>query len=355
MFKVMALSLVTAFTLVKPMDGADPSIEKPEKVVVYNWSEYIPEGVLEDFTRETGIKVEYSTYDNNEVMYTRLKLLRGRGYDVIVPSTNLVERMIKEGLVQSLDHRQLKNLESLDPNLLDKPYDPKNTYSVPYLWGTTGIGINTQKVSLSEVKSWQDLWQKKWKGRLLFTDDMREIFHMALVSNGHSTNSEDPEELKQAYDKLRRLMPLVKEISGEEQHKHFLDDEVDIGVMWNGEMVVAQEKNASFKYIYPQEGASVWIDSFVIPSRATNVDNAHAFIDYMLRPEVAARCVEELGYATASLPGKGLLKASVRNNPTIFPEPKVLANTEFQVDLSKQGDNLYKLYWEKLKASRQQD
>lgn len=350
MFKIFFISLIVTVMCGKSVHGQDVFTQEPEeKVIVYNWSAYIPEGVLKAFTQETGIKVEYSTYDNNEIMYTRLKLLKGRGYDVLVPSTVLVSRMANEGLLQALDHNKLKHFGELDPNLLDKPYDPNNTFSVPYLWGTTGIGIDTDKVDKSQVKRWADLWLKQWKGRLLLTDDMREIFHMALLVNGHSGDTNNPEEIKLAYEKLRTLMPGVKVVSGSPRAE-FLSGNVDIGLIWNGEITISKEEKPSLEYIYPEEGVSVWIDSFVIPARATNVDNAHQFIDYMLRPEVAARCVQELGYATPNLKARELLDAKLRNNPVIFPPTEVLADAEFQADAGSEAMELYRLYWDKLKV-----
>ncbi len=319
-----------------------------ETVSVYNWSEYIPEGVLADFTKETGIQVKYSTYDNNEVMYTRLKLLRGRGYDVLVPSTSLVGRMRDEGLIQELDHKQLPHLQDLSPNLLNKSFDPGNQYSIPYLWGSAGIGINSDHVDATKVTKWADLWHKSWRDSVLLTDDMREAFHMALAIDGHSTNTQDPEEIKQAYERLKKLMRNVKVISAEPRAE-FLAGNVNIGEIWNGDAVVAQAENPAIRYIYPEEGASFWIDSFVIPARAANVENAHKFIDFMLRPDIAARCVQELGYAASNLKARALLPPEISNNPAIFPPDKILAKAEFQEEIGE-ARNLYLLYWGKLKA-----
>jgi spermidine/putrescine transport system substrate-binding protein len=351
-FKVFVASLAFALVSSTPAVAEDNEAVIDEKVVVYNWSDYIPEGLLADFTRETGIKVEYSTYDNNEILYTRLKLLKGRGYDVLVPSTFMISRMRDEGLLQPLDHRQITHFKDLDPSLLNKPYDPDNEYSVPYLWGTTGIGFDAGKVDGASITKWADLWQNQWRGKLLLTDDMREIFHMALKIKGYSTNTTDPEEIKQAYEKLRKLMPNIKLVSVDPSTE-LISGKAEIGIMWNGEVVIAQadQPKRQYNYIYPEEGAGFWLDSFVIPARAANVENAHKFIDYMLRPDVAARCVNEVGYATGSLAAKQLLDVSVRNNPIIFPPPDVLAKAEFKEDVGKALE-LYNLYWGKLKSGR---
>lgn len=329
------------------MDNKNKVVE--EIVRVYNWSDYIPNDVLDDFTKETGINVEYSTYDNNEIMYTKLRLLKGRGYDVLVPSTELVSKMIKEGLIQQIDHEKLAGYSHLDPYLLNKPYDMGNEYSIPYLWGMTGIGVNTEAIDAEKVSSWADLWHKQWRNQLLLVDDMREVFHIALKLNGHSINTTDAREINLAYHKLWKLRPNIKLFSADESQKLFVSGDINLGMVWNGDVVTASKEKPSISYIYPQEGASFWVDSFVIPSRASNVDNAHKFIDYMLRPDIAARCVQELGYATANLSARELLDASIISNTAIFPLPETLEGVEFKQDVGK-AHELYRLYWEKLKS-----
>lgn len=328
------------------------SAHAAEKVVVYNWAEYIPDGVLDEFTKETGIQVEYSTYENNEVMYSKLQLQKGKGYDVIVPSTYLVSKMRREGLLHTIDKSKLSNFKHLDPNLLNKPYDPDNQYSVPYLWGSTGIGVNAKVIDPATVTSWKDLWDPKWKNSLLLTDDVREVFTMALKIDGHSANSTNPDEIKQAYERLKALMPNVLVFNADAPREPFLAGDVNLGMIWNGEVVMAQEENPDIQYIYPSEGASFWADSFAIPAGAEHVDNALKFIDFMLRPEIAARTVESIGYATPNKTALDLLEEDTRNNPAIFPSKEILDKGEFQEDL---GDamTLYNNYWEQLKTGKQ--
>lgn len=349
MLLIRAKYFVVLCILFYPVGATSEQYIQEDKVVVYNWSDYIAEDVLEEFTKETGIEVEYSTFDNNEIMYSRLKILRGRGYDVLVPSTYLVSRMRDEGLLQAIDFEQLKNFSNLDKNLLNRLYDKGNQFSIPYLWGSTGIGLNKELTGEAEISSWSDLWSKKWKNRLLLTDDMREVFHMALTLNGHSTNSRDPEEIRQAYERLRRLMPNVKLFSGEPK-KPFLENKVDIGLMWSGEMATANQENPKYQYVFPKEGVTVWIDSFVIPSQAKNVENAHKFIDFMLRPEIAARSTMAFGYATPNIKGQRLLDINIRESPIIFPSREVIDNAEFQVDVGS-ANKIYQRYWEKLKGN----
>lgn len=340
---------LTAVSIEIYSDEAVQVIE--ETVVVYNWSDYIPESLLEDFTKETGIKVEYSTFGSNEVMYSKLKILRGRGYDVIFPSTYLVSLMKEEGLIQPLNHKLLKNINNLSVELSNLPYDLGNKYSIPYLWGTTGVAIDRKKYSDAKLESWSDLWDKKWQKSLVLQDDMREVFHMALKVNGHSTNSSDPDEIKLAYERLLRLLPNIKGFN-DFPAEQFLSNEAAIGLAYSGDIKTAQYEKSDLEYIYPVEGTTIWIDSLVIPSRAKNVDNAHKFIDYMLRPEVAALCASEVGYATPNVGGKELLTKALQSDPVMFPGKEVMDRAEYQTNVGA-ATATYKLYWEKLKSYKQ--
>lgn len=339
-------SLIAALLMV-----AATALHAEEKLVVYNWAEYIPESTLEDFEKETGIKVEYSTYENNEVMYSKLKLQKGKGYDIVVPSTYLVSKMRAESLLQKIDKAKLPNLKNLSPDLLDKPYDPGNEYSVPYLWGSTGIGVNAKEIDSATITSWADLWDEKWKGKLLLTDDVREVFHMALKKNGFSTNSTNPGEIKKAYEDLQKLMPNVLVFNADAPREPFLAGDVNLGMIWSGEVTMAQKENPDIQYIFPKEGASFWVDSFTIPAGAEHVDNAHKFIDYMLRPEVGQQVVEELGYSTPNTAAQELLDEDTRKNPVIFPPADAVASGEFQNDIGE-AMKLYDGYWEKLKTGK---
>lgn len=319
------------------------------KVYVYNWTEYLPEAVLNQFTEETGIEVVYSNYDSNETMYARLKLVQKDGYDVVFPSTYFVNKMGREGLLQPLDRELLPNLAGLDPQLLDKPYDPGNRYSLPYMWGSTGIGVNTAVIPAGEVTAWEDLWQPRYERQLLLQDDMREVFHMALKIKGYSSNSREPAEIEAAFNLLKKLMPNVLLFNSDSPRLPFLAGEVNLGMIWNGEVWMARQENPDIDYIYPREGANLWVDSFVIPTTARNRENAHAFINFMLRPDVARLCVEENGYATAVLAALPLLAEEVRSSPIIFPPAETIAAGEFQSDVGE-ALPIYQKFWEQLRT-----
>lgn len=322
-----------------------------EKVVyVFNWSEYMPEQVLTLFEKETGIRVVYTTYESNEAMYAKIKLLdAGGGYDLVFPSTYFVNRMRREGLLAPIDQQKLTHFRHLDPKLLDKPYDPGNRYSIPYQWGTTAIGVNSRFVDAATVTSWKDLWRPEFKGRVMLSDDLRETFALALRDLGYSGNTTDPAQIEAAYNRLLTLLPSVRVFSTENQKQVFLSQEVSIGMIWNGEAYMAAEENPDIRYIYPKEGPLVWLDSMVIPKHAANKDSALAFIDFILRPEISKMISEEVGYASPNLEAIKLMDPAVRQNPTVYPPAEILAKGEFQLDV---GDAIlvYEKYWERLKS-----
>ncbi|QKF66116.1 iron(III)/spermidine/putrescine ABC transporter, periplasmic substrate-binding protein [Arcobacter venerupis] len=321
-----------------------------EKVLyVYNWSEYMPDSVLKNFTKETGIKVKYSTYDSNEAMYAKIKTIGSSSYDVIVPSTYYVNKMSKENLLVKLDKSKLPNYKNLDKKLLSRPFDPNNDYSIPYVWGSTGISYNANLVS-EKIDSWKNLWSPEYKNSILLNDDMREVFGIALKILGYSSNSTNPKEIEEAYNKLKELLPNVKMFYSESQKQVYLNEEVKLGMNFNGEGFMANEENEAIKYIYPKEGALLWIDSLVIPKGAKNIDNALAFINYLLKPEVSKIISEEIGYASPNAKTLELLDEKTRNNRMIYPNEEDLINSELQLDVGE-ALPVYEKYWEKLKTN----
>jgi len=320
-------------------------------VYVYNWSEYIPESVITDFEKETGIKVIYTTYDSNEVMYAKLKVLNGKGYDVIFPSTYFVNRMRKEGLLKQLDYKKLPNMKNMDKSLLNKPYDPENKYSIPYLWGSTSLIVNKKYVDIKTIDSWKALWRPEFKDKVLLNDDVREVFHTALNLLGYSGNTTDPAKIEQAYVLLKDMIPNVRVFNSDSPKVTFLNEEVVIGLSFNGEAYAASQENPDIAYVYPKEGAIFWVDNMAVPAGSENTDNAYKFMNYIMKPEVAKTISEEFGYASPNKAAIALLDDEVRNNQIIYPSAEIIAKGEFQLDV---GDAVttYEKYWELLKTGK---
>jgi spermidine/putrescine transport system substrate-binding protein len=335
-----ALCAATLFTT--------PAFAANEELYFYNWSEYIPSEVLEDFTKETGIKVIYSTYESNESMYAKLKT-QGSGYDLVVPSTYFVSKMRKEGMLQEIDKEKLAHYQDLDPNYLDKPFDPDNKFSIPYIWGATGIGINTDMLDRSAVSSWGDLWDPQWDGQLMMMDDSREVFHIALTKLGYSPNTTNPDEIKAAYEELRKLVPNVLVFNSDFPANPYLAGEVSLGMLWNGSAYMARQEGASIEIVWPEKGTIFWMDSLAIPSGAKNTEAAHKMIDFLLRPENAAKIAVEIGYPTPVKTAYPLLPKEFAEDPNVFPPQKVMDSGTWQDEVGEAGA-LYEEYFQKLKV-----
>ncbi|MGL4860993.1 MAG: spermidine/putrescine ABC transporter substrate-binding protein PotD [Enterobacteriaceae bacterium] len=345
---VASLLSVTTFMAAADAKKTAPEGDK-DTLYFYNWSEYVPPGLLEEFTKETGIKVIYSTYESNETMYAKLKTYKTGSYDLVVPSTYFVDKMRKEGMLQKIDHSKLSNFNQLDPELLHKSFDPKNEYSVPYIWGATAIGINTQEIDPSTITSWADLWDPKYKNSLLMTDDAREVFQMALLKLGYPGNSTDPKQIEAAYQELVKLMPNVLAFNSDNPANPFMEGETSLGMLWNGSAFVAREAGAPVQTIWPKEGGIFWMDSLAIPSNARNVEGAYKLINFLLRPDVAVKVAEEIGYPTPVLGAKKLLSPKVAQDQSLYPPKAIIDQGSWQEDVGS-ANELYETLFQKLKA-----
>ncbi|CSC23957.1 spermidine/putrescine ABC transporter substrate-binding protein [Vibrio cholerae] len=282
-------------------------------------------------------------------MYAKLKT-QGAGYDLVVPSTYFVSKMRKEGMLQEIDHSKLSHFKDLDPNYLNKPFDPGNKFSIPYIWGATGIGINTDMLDKKSLKNWGDLWDAKWAGQLMLMDDAREVFHIALSKLGYSPNTTNPKEIKAAYRELKKLMPNVLVFNSDFPANPYLAGEVSLGMLWNGSAYMARQEGAPIQIIWPEKGTIFWMDSISIPAGAKNIEAAHKMIDFLLRPENAAKIALEIGYPTPVKTAHDLLPKEFANDPSIYPPQSVIDNGEWQDEVGE-ASVLYDEYFQKLKVN----
>lgn len=318
------------------------------EINVFNWANYLPDEVIRQFTQETGIRVNYTTYDSNETLYAKLKTNRGSGYDIAIPSTYFLDRMRKEGMLEKIDKTKISNFKHLNPSLLNQSYDPHNEHSVPYLWGSTGLVVNLHYFPAGSVKRWADLWDKKYRDQLLLLDDQREAFSMALKTLGYSINDADPGHIKQAYLKLKELMANVKLFNSVAVQAVYIDEDATIGMGYNGDTFLVNKENPAVQYIYPAEGATLWLDSLVIPKNAPHLEEAYIFINFLLRPDVAEKLSMSIGYASPNRAAIKRMSKEVRENRMIYPNKQDLKNSEFQTDVGD-ANLLYEKYWELLK------
>jgi spermidine/putrescine transport system substrate-binding protein len=322
---------------------------EPKILNVYTWGNYLPDTVIHQFTKETGIKINLAEYDNNETMYAKLKAVKDSGYDIVVPSSYYVERMAKQNMLHPIDQRQLKNFTNLNPALLNKEFDPGNKYSIPYLWGSTGIIINTQYIDPKSIHSWSDFWLPQYRDQLMILDDMRDVYGFTFLTLGYPINDSNPEHIKQAYLKLRELLPNVKIFNIDTVPNIYVDEDATIGMAWSGDCNLAREENPHLQYIYPREGFSIWIDNLAIVKTAPHLENAYKFIDFVLRPEIAKQISLAIGHSTANLAAMKLMPARLQNNQIFNPDTAILKRGSIQRDIDPKTIQIYEKFWEKLK------
>ena len=260
-----------------------------EKVIVYNWGDYIDPEIITMFEDETGIDVVYEEYETNEIMYPKVQS-GAIAYDVVCPSDYMVQRMIENDLLAEINYENVPNLKYIDDIYMEmsKQYDPENKYSVPYLWGTVGILYNKKMVD-EPVDSWNILWDEKYTDSILMQDSVRDAFAVALKSLGYSLNSTDLDELEAAKKLLIKQKPLVQAYVIDQVRDKMIGNEAALGVIYSGEALYCQKENPDLEYVIPKEGSNLWIDALVIPKNAQNKKNAEAFINYLCRPEAAHR------------------------------------------------------------------
>lgn len=337
------LSLVMIFSLV--------SCKKDIKdvVYVYNWGEYIDESLLRDFEKETGIKVVYEVFEQNEDMYMKLKN-GGSNYDVVVPSDYMIERMISENMLEEIDREKIPNFKNITEDFLNEDYDPEGKYSIPYLWGTVGIVYNSKLID-EKVDSWNILWDEKYKDEIIMMNSTRDSIGVALIKNNYSMNSRNIDELNKAKEDLIKQKPLVFAYLVDETKSQMVNGEAKLAVMYSGDALTAMEENENLRYVVPKEGSNLWFDSMCIPKGAKNKENAEKFIDYILRPEVSVAIGEYVGYSLPNKEGVKLLPEDMQNDEVAYPNLKELPKMEVFKD-PKDINSVYDDIWAEVKLSK---
>lgn len=283
-------------------------------------------------------------------MYAKLRASQKTIYDVILPSAYFVERMQKQGMLQLLDHKLLPNLHNLDEQFVKNDYDPGNRYSIPIIWGATGIFFNHNSVS-NPPKNWQGLWDKKWRNQLMLLDDSREIFAIALMSLGFDPNDTNPNHIKAAYEHLLQLVPNIKLFASDSIQAIMIDEDAFIGSAWNGDAFKAHTENKAIEFIYPQDGFVIWVDCLAIPKNPPHLKEAYQFINFILKPETSAQIALKEGHAITNAAGRALLPLPIKNNPVVYPPDEILKKGYFQRDIGEETLALYNQYWEQLKLA----
>jgi spermidine/putrescine-binding protein len=313
---------------------------------LFIWSSYVSPAVWKRFEDRTGIRINYDTYDSNQVLLEKLRAGVVQ-YDIVCPTNWLVKSLRELKLVERLDHSKLPNLKNISDQFRNPTYDPMNSYSVPFVWGTSGIGYNKKKVD-EAVDSWSILWNPKYAGRILMLDGAGDCFIAALRSLGYSMNSSAPQELKEAADLLMKQKPLVKIYNSSNFDEYLLSGDVWIAFGWSGQLARASELNPDIAYIVPKEGSMVWMDTLAIPVSAHHKNEAYRFIDFLLDPENAAQITNETGYASANEAAKSLIEPRILRNAARYPDAETLARCEWSIDQPK-VDAIKDRYWTEIK------
>lgn len=313
---------------------------------VYIWSEYLPESVAKKFTDKTGIKLVIDTYDENEQIYEKLKS-GVADYDIVVPSDFMVTTLATEKLIQPIDRSLLTHFDTLDPNLLDQPYDPKNVHSVPYLWGITGLGYNKAKVQ-GNVDSWSVLFDEKYARQISMLNDKRECFAVALKLMGKSLNETDPKVLAQAADMLKKQKKLVKAYDSGDFAAKLASGDVWLAHGYTGQLAKAahEDPEKRFVVIMPKEGGTVAVDNLCITAKSKRTAEAQKFINFCLEPEIAAEIANNTFYASANRAARKLIKPELLNDPAVYPTPDTLKRCEFIRDVGEALQTYEKLWTE---------
>ncbi len=346
-----AVLLIMLFSVSLSACGGAGSKQEEKVLKVYNWGDYIDEGLIEEFEKETGIRVIYDTFSTNEEMYPRIEADSSL-YDVVCPSEYMVKKMMENDLLTELDWTKLSNKDNLNQTymkILSDFIDPGNKYMVPYCWGTVGILYNTKLVD-DVVDSWDILWDEKYSGSILMQDSVRDAFMVAQKKLGYSLNTTDPQELTECMELLKAQYPLVKAYVIDEVRDKMIAGDAALGVIYSGEYLYSKAENPDLAYAIPKEGTNVWYDGWVITKGSKNVDAAYQWIDYMLRAEVAARNFNYITYPTPNKAAEAYIDEEILSDPAVFPDDKIISeNCEMYLYLGQDAENEYYELWKKVK------
>jgi len=360
---------IAAAVLLMLCGAADAQQAKQRIVNVYNWSDYIDPAVLEDFTRETGIKVKYDTFDSNDMLET--KLLAGRtGYDVVVPTAYFLARQIKAGVFQKLDKSKLPNLKNAWDDIAARlaVYDPGNQYAVNYMWGTTGIGYNARKArEVLGAEGTIDSWDVVFKPEAIakfkdcgvhVLDAADDVFAAALAYLKLDPNTKEQADLEKAADLLTKIRPFVRKFHSSEYLNALASGEICLVLGYSGDVKQAQKRAVESKsgieiaYAIPKEGAQLWFDNLAIPKDAKNVAEAHALIDYLLRPDVAAKNSNVISYANGNAASRALIDKAIIEDKTVYPDDATMKTFYTIQSHDQKTQRLMNRLWTKVKTGR---
>ena len=327
------------------------SCNKSESITleVFNWGENIDMDLLKEFKNKYGIDINYTTYDTNEDMYIAVKSGKSN-YDIVVPSDYMLERMANEDLLLKLDKSNIPNINKIDGDFLNRPFDPENQYSVPYMSGTIGILYNKDLVK-EPVDSWNILWDEKYSKQIFILDAQRDALGMALKKLGYSLNTTDDKELQEAKDELIKQKPLVLAYVQDEVKDRMIAGEGALAVIWSGEGLNLQDEYPYLQYVVPKEGANFWVDSLAIPKTSKHKKEAELFINFLCEKDPSLRNSKLVGYTTPQMEAKEAQDEHIKNNKNAYLSKDIFKKCENYKDL---GEDIkkYDYIWTEVKSAQ---
>jgi spermidine/putrescine transport system substrate-binding protein len=316
------------------------------ELYIYTWSGYTDDDLLERFQEQTGIRAVADVFDSNEAMLARIQASGGGAYSIIYPSDYMVQKMAALGLLTELDKSRILGLERLFPRFLNPNYDPDNRYSIPLSWGTTGLIYDRAKFK-DVPQDWDFLWEHQGElaKRMTLLNDVREVMGATLRSLGYSYNSTNPEEIRQAYEKLRALKPAIASFTSDAWRNQILTGDLLVAMCYSSDANEVIPENPDLEYVLPLSGSSLFTDALVIPRTAPNVESAYAWINFMLQPEIAAQICKRLSFATPNKQAFEMLPPEVQNNVSLFPPEPAIGRCEGIAPVGDTVSEIYERYW----------
>lgn len=345
----VVLSVLLAVSCLAGLSGCGSS--KKTTLYVYNWGQYISEGddgsldVIATFEEAyPNIRVQYSTYDSNEIMYSKLAN-GGITVDVIIPSDYMIGRMVQEGMLEELNFDNIPNYQYIDDAFKNTSYDPENKYSVPYTWGTVGIIYNTKYVDEADVTGWELLWNEKYAGKILMFDNSRDAFGIAEYLLGYDVNTTDETELQACAAKLAEQKPVVQQYVMDQIFDAMENEEAWIAPYYAGDYLTMVEENPDLAFVQPEEGSNLFVDAMCIPTCSKNYEDALAFINFMCRDDIVLRNCEETGYSCPSATALEEMDEEMAADPVAYPGADILDKAETFGGLPEKTLTFYDHEW----------
>ena len=337
--------------------GCEYKSEKAKEYInVYSWGEFISNGsegsidVNKEFTKETGIKVNYKTFQNNEELFAKLSG-GGFDYDVIIPSDYMVSKLIENDMLEKLNFSNIPNFNLINNNFKGLNFDPNNEYSVPYMWGMVGIFYNKKEVVEKEEEiSWDILWNKKYKNKILMFDNARDSFAISLLRLGYPINTQDSEKWKEAANELLRQKPLVQAYVMDQIFNKMGNHEAVLAPYYAGDAAAIMKSNENIGFVIPKEGSTMFVDSLCIPKNSSHKRQAEQYINFMCRTDIALANVKHIGYSTPHKEAYEKLDEEVKNNEIFYPSKEVLDKSQIFTNLSPEINSLMDKLWIEVKA-----